>query len=74
MCLYSSVTRAWVRVFIEVFRFAIERFIYCNMGARRHVRKTRLGALACDNTCASVTVVSRGQLLDNKANGASGSV
>ena len=52
VCLYDThLTHAWVQVFIEVFRFAIERFIYCNIKelrffrqTRRHVRKTRLGA------------------------------
>ena len=31
MCLYSDLEHAWVRVYIEVFRFAIERFISCRM-------------------------------------------
>ena len=35
MWLYDSSTHEWVQVFIEVFRFAIERFIYCNMGESR---------------------------------------
>ena len=30
MCLYGSLTHARAQVFIEVFRFAIERFIFWN--------------------------------------------
>ena len=29
--LYGSLTYAWVRIFIEVFRFPMERVYYCNM-------------------------------------------
>ena len=70
VCLYGSLTHVWLRIFIAVFRFAIERVIYCNMEEsrslrqiRRHGRKTRLGALdsgACGTTCAILAVVSKG--------------
>ena len=67
VCLHGSLTHAWVQVFIEVFRFAIERVIYRNMGesrstlrwTRRHVWKTRLGAVGGANgtTRAQLPVV-----------------
>ena len=41
---------------------------------RRHIRKTRLGALggACGTTSTQLVVVGRGQLLGDVASGASG--
>ena len=32
VCLYGGLIHAWVQVLIGVFRFAIKRFIYRNMG------------------------------------------
>ena len=33
MCYYNNLTHAWAQAFIEVFLFAIQRFIFCNKEA-----------------------------------------
>ena len=42
MCLYDGLTHVWVHVFVKMFRFAIEQFIYCNMEKSTLLRQTRL--------------------------------